>query len=576
MLCMEDYNNFDLDELKVMKKNQQDQCWNDEVAYFAQEANDEYEEPSNFEAAWNNNDLKIREKWREAITKEFKDMETRKVWKVIKKNLIPPTKRCVKCKWVFKVKRNGIFRARLVACGYSQIPGIDHDEVYAPVVNDLTFRVLLVLMIIHGLDAKIVDVETAFLHGDLEGIEIYMDCPKGLKAEKDECLVLNKTIYGLVQSARQFFKKLKACLKDLGFKGGEVDPCLMYKKTDKGRIYVAIYVDDCLFCGTTKMIEDTIEGIKKHGLEVKVEDNMTDYLSCNVVFDKDKQMGWLGQPHLLNNLKKKFGDMVRHLQTYRTPGTPNLGILKIDKNDPSAKVDDETHSLYRSGVGMLLYLVKHSRPDIANAVRELSKVMDAPSEAAMKELKRAIKFVLDTEDFGLKIKPTKQDIGKWKLVVFTDSDWAGDKDTRLSVTGYVLFLLGVPILWRSKGQKSIALSSSEAEYYALSEAAKDIKFTYMLMTNMGLKVELPIIVHVDNVGALFMTENISTSGRTKHLDLRMRYVNNLVEEGFLKFVFVRSAQNKADHLTKNVNGETYENHVNDFVIRKNLVSAEKH
>ena len=231
-------------------------------------------------------------------------------------------------------------------------------------------------------------------------------------------------------------------------------------------------------------------------------------------------------------------------------------------------VDEQLHKIYRSGVGMLLFLVKHSRPDIANAVRELSKMMDGPNEAAMKELKRVIKFVLDTQDYGLKMEPTKVSDDKWHLKVYTDSDWAGDKDTRQSVSGYVLFLMNVPILWKSKAQKTLALSSSEAEYYALSEAAKDIKFVHMLLTSIGMKVVLPIIVKVDNVGAIFMTENISTSGRTKHLDLRTRYVNQMAANGFVKFEFVRSNQNKSDHLTKNVSGEIYEAHVDDFVRSK--------
>ena len=130
-----------------------------------------------------------------------------------------------------------------------------------------------------------------------------MDCPKGLESEPDECLLLNRTIYGLVQSAKQFFKKLITCLKSLGFQGGEVDPCLMYKKNEKGMLHVAIYVDDCLFCGTTEMIDETVKGIIKWGLQVKVEDNLTDYLSCRVIFDKTREMAWLGQPHLINNLK---------------------------------------------------------------------------------------------------------------------------------------------------------------------------------------------------------------------------------------------------------------------------------
>jgi hypothetical protein len=274
------------------------------------------------------------------------------------------------------------------------------------------------------------------------------------------------------------------------------------------------------------------------------------------------------KPHLIKNLEEKFEDMVRNLQTYRTPGTPNQGIVRPMKGEIVEKANEDEHTLYRSGVGMLLYLVKHSRPDIANAVRELSKMMDGPTPAAMKELKRVIKFVLDTQDYGLKLEPEKMKDNKWILKVYTDSDWAGDKNTRLSVTGYVLFLMNVPILWKSKAQKSLALSSSEAEYYALSEAAKDITFVHMLLTSMGMQVILPIVVKVDNVGAIFMTENISTAGRTKHLDLRTRYVNTMAEEGFIKFEFVRSAQNKSDHLTKNVTGEIYEAHVNEYVRSK--------
>ena len=105
---------------------------------------------------------------------------------------------------------------------------------------------------------------------------------------------------------------------------------------------------------------------------------------------------------------------------------------------------------YRYGVRMLLYLVKHSKPDIANPVRELSKVLDRPNLAAMIEMKRITKFVLDTANHGLKIEPQKMTEEKWILKVYTDSDWAGDKDTKISVSGYVLFLMNVPILWRSK------------------------------------------------------------------------------------------------------------------------------
>ena len=131
--------------------------------------------------------------------KEFKKVEDLKVWRVIKRNDKPSDRRCVKYKWVLEIKRNGTFRARLVACGYSQIPGIDFQDTYSPVVNDVTVKLLLIKMLVGELDSLIIDIETAFLHGVLgPGEEIYMDCPEGLGAQSDECLLLVKTIYSLV------------------------------------------------------------------------------------------------------------------------------------------------------------------------------------------------------------------------------------------------------------------------------------------------------------------------------------------------------------------------------------------
>lgn len=101
---------------------------------------------------------------------------------------------------------------------------------------------------------------------------------------------------------------------------------------------------------------------------------------------------------------------------------------------------------------MLLYLVKHSRPDIANPVRELSKVLDGATQKAFKELHRVIKYVLDTKTWGLKFKPTL-DSDSLDLVCFCDSDYAGDPDVCKSVTGYILYVQGVPLCWRSKAQK---------------------------------------------------------------------------------------------------------------------------
>jgi hypothetical protein len=155
--------------------------------------------------------------------------------------------------------------------------------------------------------------------------------------------------------------------------------------------------------------------------------------------------------------------------------------------------------------------------------------------------------------------------------VYTDSEYAGDKDTRISVGGYIIFLLGVPILWKSKAQRSVTLSSAEAEFGALSEAAKDIKFVAQVLESMGIKVELPIVVRVDNVGAIFMSENVSTTSRTRHVDVRYHYVREYVEDGFVRILFVRSEDNLADEFTKNVSGALYDAHASIYMGEKNAM-----
>ena len=519
------------------------------------------EEPTTFEQAWNHQDPKIREKWRDAINKEFDEMSKKEVWKVIKKEDIPKNRRTIKCKWIFKIKRNGIFRARLVACGYSQIPGIDFNESFAPVINDVSFRIMLIAKLIWNLKGCIIDVETAFLHGELKE-EIYMNIPEGMNIDSNNCLLLTKTIYGLVQSAREFYKKLISVLKLIGFKENKSDPCLLSRWNQDGILLIGIYVDDCLVVGKERDIDHLIVALKENGFNLKIENNLTDYLSCRVIEDVKLNQILILQPHLINNLQAKFGDEVANKRVYQTPGTPRFKIVRPD--DDADIIDPKLQSRYRSGVGMLLYLTKHSRPDLCNVVRELSKCMDKATMGTYLEMLRVIKFVIDTQQFCLKIQP-KPELKNWSLHVFCDSDWAGDSETRISVTGFIVYLMNVPVCWRSKAQRGVTLSSSEAEYVAISEAVKEIKFIYYLLQGIGIEIDLPIVVKTDNIGAMFMAQNASSGVRTRHVDTRYHYVRENLEDGIIKIEFVRSDENHSDIFTKNVNQEIYQKHVKNFL-----------
>jgi hypothetical protein len=184
--------------------------------------------------------------------------------------------------------------------------------------------------------------------------------------------------------------------------------------------------------------------------------------------------------------------------------------------------------------------------------------MDKEKIGTSLEMLRVVKFVIDTKIFCLKIRPENK-IKNWSLYVFCDSDWAGNSEKRISVTGFIVYLMNVPVCWRSKAQRGVTLSSSKAKYVAISQAVKEIKFIYYLLREIGIKINLPIMVKTDNVGAMFMAQNASSGVRTRHIDTRYHYVRENLEEGTIIIEFVKSIENESDIFSKDVSQEIYEN-----------------
>jgi hypothetical protein len=153
-----------------------------------------------------------------------------------------------------------------------------------------------------------------------------MEIPKGMEANENECLILKKTIYGLVQSARVFYKKLVLALKGCGFQGNSVDPCLWTKYTEHGIVFVGIYVDNCIVTGNENGINDIIDGLKAYKFGLKITNDLKDYSSYRILTDYERKKTFLMQPHLINNLKGKFGKEVNNLSDYGTPGTLDLKL----------------------------------------------------------------------------------------------------------------------------------------------------------------------------------------------------------------------------------------------------------
>jgi hypothetical protein len=526
-----------------------------------------YDDPQHFDQAWNHPDEEEKIKWRVAIKKEFGDMKKNNVWEPYSVQNLPPNRVTLGTKWVFKKKSSGVYRARLVALGYSQIPGVDYSANFSPVINETTMRIVLLMMLKNNWTMELIDIETAFLYGDLEE-EIFLKIPSGYNqvvesTTSTDCLKLRKSLYGLVQASRQWWKHFVKTLKNLNFKRSKIDPCLLMRQDESGILILCIYVDDVLCIGTSASIEKGIKDILNY-FTIKHTKEVKEYVGCSIVRDIKTKKIYFCQPGLINRLEMEFKNEVDDLKKVETPATPGQIIIRPQPEDELLSNDQQKK--YRSGVGMLLYLVKYSRPDIANSVRELSKVMDGAAVHHYKNLLRVIKFVISTKNKCL-VMHGNTTCGKfsWNIQAFSDSDYAGDKDTRLSVSGFVIYICGNAVAWRSKAQRNVTLSSSEAEYVAVSEVCAEVMFVKQVIEFLNIKLELPIKILMDNVGAMFLTENQSMSQRTRHIDVRYHFIRDYVEDGVVQVIFVRSEHNDADVFTKNLGSEAFHRHASKFI-----------
>ena len=343
-----------------------------------------------------------------------------------------------------------------------------------------------------------------------------------------------------------------------GFKVSAVDPCLMYRQYDLGIVLVAFHIDDLFCVGPKKALEEVTLELKTH-FAIKFAWEVTDYVGCNFKRSSNGNKLLVSQPELINTLKKI--EIWEEDLKSSIPARPGTILPRVV--DDTEIVSAARHRSYREAVGKLLYLATKSRPEVCNAVRELSKHLDRPSEEHIRAANMLINYVLNTKDKVYVMHPQK---GKeWILEAMTDSDYSGDKDSRLSISGYVVFLRKVAISWRSKAQRSVTLSTSEAEYVAITECVQEMLFVRNLLLSIGITVELPAPLFVDNVSAIFIAKNASTKGRTKHMDIRFHFVRELIEDNIIEIKFVKSDDNTADIFTKNTSRATFLKHRERFV-----------
>lgn len=509
------------------------------------------DEPQTFEEAISRPDSK---KWEQAAQKEYDSILKNKTWNLVD---LPPGRKAIGCKWVFKIKYNAAgdierYKARLVAKGYSQTQGIDFNETFAPVAKFTSIRILLALAAKHDLEMHQMDVNTAFLNGDLKE-EIYMQQPEGFiqAGQEDKVCKLQRSIYGLKQAGRSWYDKIDASLSDMGLTRAHADNCVYYRNKNGTIIIVAIYVDDLLILANNMTALHNLKAEISQRFDMKDLGEVHFCLGIQVFRNRHERSIRISQAKYVENILKRF-----NMLESKPIGTPLDANYKLTKemSPVSEKEAEEMRSVpYQSAIGSLMYAMLGTRPDIAYAVGAVSQYCSNPGRGHWTAVKRIFRYLKGTRNYALEYK------GSGHLVGYSDADWAGNVDDRRSTTGYTFLIAGGAVSWSSKKQPTVALSTTEAEYMALSHATKEAVWIQRFLAEIGfgLAHQTSTIIHTDNQGAIALAKNSVHHARTKHIDIKHHFIREKVETGEVKLVFCRTEDMVADVLTKGLSKERH-------------------
>jgi hypothetical protein len=490
--------------------------------------------------------------WRAAIQAELDNLESKGTWVEC---AVPKDRKPIACKWVLKRKRdaNGQitkYKARLVAKGFSQQPGIDFEETYAPVGRLTTLRTMLAVVATLGLVCRQADIDGAYLNGKLDRA-IYMKFPEGMTASKscNTGLLLLKTLYGLKQSGREWWLVLGDKLVALGYTRCQSDWGLYVKKDNIGRTtaMVLVYVDDLVAAAKTlPEVEGLFDALEKEWDLTRLGD-VRDILGMQVRRDLAKNTLTITMGGYIDKLAEKFpivGTVGKYspLPTTDTPDGPLLASV----------------TPYLEIVGSLQWIASASRPDVAYSASFLGRYSAAPTEAHYELGLRVIRYLVNTRDVGLELGGKEGS----SLTAYVDSDWAGCTKTRRSTTGYVSYVFGSAVNWISRRQATVSASTMEAEYIAAAEASSDIVWLRNLLKEIGMSIDAPTVVRIDNQSAIRLANNPSTHARSKHIDIKHHILRERVDNGTIDLEYIESKKNRADILTKALNGPLHLAHTN--------------
>lgn len=483
--------------------------------------------------------------WIDAMHEELNQFERNNVWDLVPK---PEDKSIIGTKWVFRNKMNeqGVVvrnKARLVAQGYNQEEGIDYDETFAPVARLESIRLLLAFACYNNIKLFQMDVKSAFLNGYIQE-EVFVKQPPGFEDPKNPNHVykLKKALYGLKQAPRAWYERFANFLLSNNFQRGTIDSTLFLKKKDKDLLVIQIYVDDIIFGSTNPNLVKDFEDCMKSEFEMSMVGELNYFLGLQI---KQTSNGiHINQAKYIRDMIKKF-----NFENLKPSPTPMCTSTKLDKDENGVAFDEK---LYRSMIGSLLYLTA-SRPDIMFAVCMCARFQSMPKLSHFKAVKRIFRYLQHTPTLGLWYDRQSS----LSLHAYSDADYGGCRVDRKSTSGTCQFLGNSLISWFSKKQSSVALSTTEAEYMALSLCCTQLLWIKQQLSDFEIQVN-NIPIYCDSTSAINLSKNPVLHSKAKHIEVRYHFLRDHVNLGHIHIEHVRTDQQVADIFTKPLNQAIFE------------------
>ena len=488
-------------------------------------------------------------------------------YKGLQKQGIDAKRKMLMLIWSFKRKRKpdgriSKYKARLCCHGGQQQWGVNYYETYAPVVAWASVRTMFVISKLFKLHTRSIDFVMAYPQAEIK-TNIYLHPPDGIMINnqgEDLVLKLRKNLYGLKDAGRTWWECLAEGLKDLGFRSTDNDQCVWKKKG----IIVIVYVDDCLIFGRSeKDVKKVSDEIGRKFVITDEGETIQEYLGVKITHNDDGSFR-MYQPYLIERIIKSIPGM----EKANPHVAPSATTFTLNKGEGTPERKEKWN--YRSIVGMLNYLVNSTHPEIAYCVHQCARFCENPKSCHEAAIKSVIRYLLSTtcqeegqeKEYGIMVKP---DLSKG-LEVYVDASFAGDWDkhwsedsaSTYSRTGYVIKYANCPIIWASRLQTEIALSTTESEYIALSTAMREVLPLMELMREIHDAFEghvdcrpgFKCTAFEDNNGCIELAKCPKMRPRTKHIGTKYHHFRSKVEEGIVKVLHIGTEDQQADVFTK--------------------------